>query len=150
MNQAITKALESEQKNEINFEIGDTVKVYYRIVESGKERIQAYEGVVISISNKGYSKTFTVRRISYDVGVERIFPVHSPKIARIELIRKGKVRRAKLFYLRDKFGKEARIKEKKGGQAIVAKERKLHEDKVKENAAIAKAAAEKPAEEATA
>lgn len=146
MNDKITKALESEKKNEINFEIGDTVKIHYRIIESGKERIQAYEGVVIAINNKSYTKTFTVRRISYDIGVERIFPVHSPKISRIELIRKGKVRRAKLYYLRDKFGKEARIKEKKGGQAAVAKERKIFDEKAKDASAKAKAQAKETAE----
>jgi large subunit ribosomal protein L19 len=145
MNQLIEKALVEVTKNDVNFEIGDTVKVHYRIVESGKERIQAYEGLVISINNKSYGKTFTVRRISYDVGVERIFPVHSPKIARIELIRKGKVRRAKLYYVRTKSGKAGRIKEKKGGQAVVSRERKAHEEKVK--VAQAKAKEEAKAQE---
>ncbi|WCL47924.1 50S ribosomal protein L19 [Leptospira sp. GIMC2001] len=131
MNQLIEKAIAEDPRNEINFEIGDTVKVHYKIVESGKERIQGYEGLVIAIYNKSYGKTFTVRRVSYDVGVERIFPIHSPKIQRIELVRKGKVRRAKLYYVRGKSGKAARIKEKKGGQAIVARDRKVHDDKVK-------------------
>lgn len=148
MNQLIEKAMVEEPKNEVNFEIGDTVKVHYRIIESGKERIQAYEGLVIAINNKSYGKTFTVRRISYDVGVERIFPVHSPKIARIELIRKGKVRRSKLYYVRTKSGKAGRIKEKKGGQAIVARERKAHEEKLKD--AQAKAKEEAKAQETTA
>jgi large subunit ribosomal protein L19 len=138
MNQIIEQVLRDELRNEINFEVGDTVKVHYKIVESGKERVQVYEGLVISINNKSYGKTFTVRRISYDVGVERIFPVHSPKIARIELVRKGKVRRAKLYYVREKSGKAGRIKEKKGGQAVVARERKAHEDKVKSAQAKAK------------
>jgi large subunit ribosomal protein L19 len=149
MNQLIEKALVEETKNDVNFEIGDTVKVHYRIIESGKERIQAYEGLVIAINNKSYGKTFTVRRISYDVGVERIFPVHSPKIARIELIRKGKVRQAKLYYVRSKSGKAGRIKEKKGGQAIVSRERKAHEEKLKDAQAKAKEEAkaqETPAE----
>jgi large subunit ribosomal protein L19 len=131
MNQVIEKALSEEARAEQNFEIGDTVRVHYRIVESGKERIQAYEGLVIAIKNKSYGKSFTVRRISYDVGVERVFPLHSPKIARIELIRKGKVRQAKLYYVRDKSGKAGRIKEKKGGQAIVSRERKAHDEKLK-------------------
>ncbi len=131
MNQLLEKALSDQPRTELNFEVGDTVRVHYRIVESGKERIQAYEGLVISINNKSYGKTFTVRRISYDVGVERIFPLHSPRIARIELIRKGRVRRAKLYYVRDKSGKEGRIKEKKGGQAIVAREKKNYEDSLK-------------------
>jgi len=90
------------------FRVGDTVKVHYKILEGGKERVQVYEGLVISIANKGLTKSFTVRRISYDVGVERIFPISSPKIADIEVTRRGHVRRAKLFYLRDKIGKKAR------------------------------------------
>lgn len=147
MNQVIEKALVEEPKNELNFEIGDTVKVHYKIVESGKERIQAYEGLVIAINNKSYGKTFTVRRISYDVGVERIFPLHSPRIARIELVRKGKVRRAKLYYVRDKSGKAGRIKEKKGGQAVVSRERKAHEEKVKAAQAKAKELAAQTAEQ---
>ncbi len=124
----------------MNFEIGDTVKVHYKIVESGKERVQVYEGVVISIANKSHSKAFTVRRISYDIGVERIFPLHSPKIAKIELVRKGSVRRAKLFYLRDKKGKSGRIKEKKGGQAIVAQDKKRQDEAAKSKAKEAEAA----------
>jgi len=131
MNHILEQALANEPKNELNFEIGDTVKVHYKIVESGKERIQVYEGIVISIANKSHSKTFTVRRISYDIGVERIFPLHSPRIARIELVRKGSVRRAKLFYLREKKGKSGRIKERKGGQAIVAKDRKRQDEAAK-------------------
>jgi len=131
MNQILEKALAEEPKTKIQFEIGDTVKVFYKIIESGKERIQTYEGTVIAIASKGHSKTFTVRRISYDVGVERIFPVHSPRISKIELTRKGKVRRAKLYYLRKKAGKGARIKERKGGQAIVAQERKKQEESLK-------------------
>ncbi len=137
MNHILADALASEPKNEINFEIGDTVRVFYKIVESGKERIQTYEGIVIAIGNKDHSKTFTVRRISYDIGVERIFPLHSPRISKIELIRKGKVRRAKLYYLRSKTGKAGRIKERKGGQAIVSKEKKRQDDKDKAKAAAA-------------
>lgn len=93
------------------FKAGDTVKVYARIREGDKERVQVFEGVVIARKSGGPYETFTVRKISYGVGVERIFPLHSPKIDKIEVIRIGQVRRAKLYYLRDKKGKAARIKE---------------------------------------
>jgi len=96
----------------INFEIGDTVKVHYRIVEGNRERIQIFEGIVIAIDNKGMSKTFTVRKLSFDVGVERIFPVYSTRIAKIDVVRKGKARRAKLYYLRERTGKSAKLREK--------------------------------------
>jgi len=112
----IMKAIEKDIKpieRTVDFEIGDTVRVHYRIVEGNRERIQVYEGIVIAIDNKGISKTFTVRKISFDVGVERIFPVFSPKIAKIEVVRKGKVRRAKLYYLRELKGKATKIKEKR-------------------------------------
>ena len=112
----IMKAIEKDIKpveRTIEFEIGDTVRVHYRIIEGTRERIQVYEGIVIAIDNKGISKTFTVRKISFDVGVERIFPVFSPKIAKIEVVRKGKVRRAKLYYLRELKGKATKIKEKR-------------------------------------
>jgi large subunit ribosomal protein L19 len=107
------KAIEAEQmKKEVDpFRIGDTVKVYFKIVEGKNERIQVYEGLVIAIKNSQVNKTFTVRKNSYGVGVERIFPIHSPRIARVELVRPGKVRRAKLYYIRDKIGKAAKIKE---------------------------------------
>lgn len=98
----------------INFEIGDTVKVHYRIVEGNKERIQVYEGIVIAIDNKGMSKTFTVRKLSFDVGVERIFPVFTTRIAKIDIIRKGKSRRSKLYYLRERTGKSAKLRERTG------------------------------------
>ena len=88
-----------------------TVKVHYRIKEGNRERIQAFEGVVIRLSGPGARETFTVRKISYGVGVERTFPVHSPKIAKLEVLRHGHVRRAKLYYLRDKVGKAARLRE---------------------------------------
>jgi large subunit ribosomal protein L19 len=99
-------------KREMNFEVGDTVKVHYKIVEGNRERIQAYEGVVIAVNNKSASKTFTVRRVSFDVGIERVFPLYSPRIDKIEVIRKSKVKKAKLYYLRDKKGKSAKLKEK--------------------------------------
>ncbi|MBR5866470.1 MAG: 50S ribosomal protein L19 [Spirochaetaceae bacterium] len=103
---------ESQKKAEIaNFKVGDTVKVHFRIIEGSNERIQVYEGAVISMKNSGVRRTFTVRKNSYGVGVERVFPLHSPRIAKIELVRAGKVRRAKLYYLRGKVGKAAKIKE---------------------------------------
>ncbi|MGO1923912.1 MAG: 50S ribosomal protein L19 [Jeotgalicoccus sp.] len=93
------------------FRPGDTVKVHVRIVEGERERIQLFEGVVIKRQGGGISETFTVRKISYGVGVERTFPVHTPKIEKIDVVRRGRVRRAKLYYLRDLRGKAARIKE---------------------------------------
>ena len=93
------------------FDVGDTVKVSVKVVEGTRERIQAYEGVVIAKRGGGISETFTVRRISFGVGVERTFPLHSPKIAGIQVVKKGKVRRAKLYYLRNLTGKAAIIKE---------------------------------------
>ncbi len=92
--------------------IGDTVKLYVKVKEGAKERIQMFEGTVISKKHGGISETFTVRRVSYGVGVERTFPVNSPMIDRIEKVRGGKVRRAKLYYLRDRVGKAAKVKEK--------------------------------------
>ena len=92
--------------------IGDTVKVHVLIKEGTRERIQVFEGTIISKKHGGITETFTVRRISYGVGVERTFPVNSPKLAKIEVVRKGKVRRAKLYYLRDRIGKATRVKEK--------------------------------------
>ena len=94
------------------FNIGDTIKVHVKIKEGNRERIQVFEGTVITKKHGGIQETFTVRRISYGVGVERTFPVNSPKIAKIEIVRKGKVRRAKLYYLRDRVGKATRVKEK--------------------------------------
>jgi large subunit ribosomal protein L19 len=101
-------------KRSLDFEVGDTVKVHYKIVEGSRERVQVYEGVVIAIGNKGGGKTFTVRRVSYDVGVERIFPLLSPRIAKIEVVRKGKTRRAKLYFLRERSGKSAKLRERLG------------------------------------
>ena len=94
------------------FKAGDTVNVHVRIIEGSKERVQQYKGVCIQRRGSGGTETFTVRKISSSIGVERIFPVHSPSIEKIEVLRKGKVRRARLFYLRGKVGKKARIKEK--------------------------------------
>ena len=96
-----------------DFQIGDTVKVYAKIIEGNKERIQGFEGVVIARKNGSIRETFTVRSVSFGVGVEKTYPLHSPKIDHIEIVKKGDVRRAKLYYLRDRSGKSAKIKEKK-------------------------------------
>lgn len=92
---------------------GDEVKVHVRVVESGKERIQIFQGDIIAIAGSGIAETYTVRKLSYGVGVERTFPVHSPSVAKIEVIKHGDVRRAKLYYLRDRVGKAAKIREKR-------------------------------------
>lgn len=94
------------------FQPGDTVNVHVRVIEGDKERIQQYQGVVIAIKGSGARRTFTVRKVSNGVGVERVFPIHSPKLAIIEVVRRGRVRRAKLYYLRDLRGKAARIRER--------------------------------------
>ena len=109
----IIKAIEQEQlKSDLpKFSAGDTVKVHIRVKEGKRERIQIFEGVVIKRQNGGVRETFTVRKISFGVGVEKIFPVHSPSIEKIEVTRKGKVRRAKLYYLRERIGKKAKVKE---------------------------------------
>ena len=109
----IIKELEKEQlKSEITpFNVGDTIRVYAKVVEGSRERLQMFEGVVIKKQNGGIRETFTVRRIASGVGVERTWPLHSPRIDRIEVVRRGIVRRAKLFYLRDKVGKAAKVKE---------------------------------------
>mgnify|MGYP000796890184 CR=1 FL=1 len=95
------------------FNIGDTVKVFVKVVEGNRERLQGFEGVVIARKHGGIRETFTVRRVSFGVGIERTFPLHSPKIDHIDVVRKGDVRRAKLYYLRERSGKSAKIKEKK-------------------------------------
>lgn len=101
-------------RNDIpDFNIGDSVKVFVKIKEGNRERLQAFEGTVIARKNGGIRETFTVRRISYGIGVERIFPVHSPKIDHIDITRKGRVRRAKLYYLRSRTGKSAKTKQAK-------------------------------------
>ncbi len=96
-----------------DFNPGDTVKVHVRVVEGGRERVQVFEGVVIARNGGGARESFTVRKVSFGVGVERIFPVHAPIVAKIEVTRRGDVRRAKLYYLRDRVGKATRIKEKR-------------------------------------
>jgi large subunit ribosomal protein L19 len=109
----LVHAIEQEQlRSDIpDFRAGDTVRVYVKVIEGGKERIQPFEGVVITKRNEGLRSTFTVRKISHSIGVERSFMLHSPRIDRIEVLRHGLVRRAKLYYLREKVGRAARIKE---------------------------------------
>ena len=111
----IIKSIEQAQlkDNLPDFKVGDTVQVHYRIIEGSRERIQVFEGTVIKRQGGSINETFTVRRLSYGVGVERTFPVHSPRIAEIKVLKRGKVRRAKLYYLRDRQGKAAKVKEKK-------------------------------------
>jgi len=109
----IIRAIEAGQMKSDpgKFKVGDTVKVHFKIIEGKTERIQVYEGLVIAMKNGGIGKSFTVRKISYGVGVERVFPLHSPRVVKVEVMRPGKVRRAKLYYIREKIGKSAKIKE---------------------------------------
>lgn len=110
---AIEKFNQSQLKTEIpEFRIGDTVSVGVKIKEGQKERVQQFEGVVIARKGSGLTETFTVRRVSYGVGVERVFPVHSPNVTAVKIVRRGKVRKAKLYYLRDRVGKAAKVKER--------------------------------------
>lgn len=108
---AIEQEVVAKNEGKLSFSVGDTVKVYFKIVEGTTERIQVYEGLVIAINNSGIRTTFVVRKIAYGVGVERIFPVYSPRVEKVEVIRKGRVRRAKLYYIRKKLGKRAKVKE---------------------------------------
>ena len=121
----LIQAVEQADRNENppEFRIGDTGSVHVRVIEGNKQRIQPYTGVVIGRRGKGMGETFTVRRIVNNEGVERIFPLHSPKIAKVELVRAGHVRRAKLYYLRDRVGKARRVKDRKRitkGEAVAA------------------------------
>lgn len=160
----IIEQLEKEQLESLvskrpvpEFSHGDTVKVWVRIQEGNKERLQAYEGVVIARNGGGLMESFTVRKISYGEGVERVFPVHSPNVDRIEVLKRGKVRRAKLYYLRDRRGKSARIFESTNArtrkieaderQALAAAKAAQEAERV---AAAQALAAEKEAEEAAA
>ena len=104
-------AADSMKENAPKFEIGDTIRVDVKIREGDRERIQAFEGTVIAKKGSGVAETFTVRRVSYGVGVERVFPLHSPNVAAVSVVRHGKVRRSKLYYLRDRVGKAAKVKE---------------------------------------
>ena len=110
----LTDSIDSDQiRNDITpFRVGDTVRIHFTIVEGSRERVQVFEGLVIDRSHSGIRSTFCVRKISFGVGVERIFPLHSPRIQRIELIRRGKVRQANLFYIRERVGKAAKVREK--------------------------------------
>ena len=109
----LVQAIQAEQiKSKIPaFNVGDTVRVSFKIVEGKTERVQGYEGLVIAIKNAGIGRTFTVRKNSYGIGVERVFPLHSPRVENVEVLRRGKVRRAKLYYIRTKIGKKAKVKE---------------------------------------
>jgi len=120
MHNMIKELEQSQLKAEVpSFNIGDTVRVHAKIVEGAKERIQVFEGVVLKRQNGGVRETFTVRRLSSGIGVEKTWPLHSPRVDRVEVVRRGVVRRAKLFYLRDRIGKAAKVKE-----AIFAKPKK--------------------------
>src|SRR5581483_11264737 len=122
MNQALQKKIESEQfrKDDAKFNVGDSVKVHTKVVEGDKERIQIFAGVVIGKRGTGLNETFSVRRISYGEGVERIFPLHSPRVDKIEVERQGSVRRAKLTYLRKRLGKGATLVREREGKAEAA------------------------------
>ncbi|GMU22067.1 MAG: 50S ribosomal protein L19 [Phycisphaerae bacterium] len=115
--QIVEDAYKKSQSDVPQFAIGDTVTVHVRIVEGEKERVQPYTGVVIARRGRGMTENFTVRRIVNNEGVERIFPVHSPKIAKVEVVRSGHVRRAKLYYLRDRVGKSRRLRDRKTNKA---------------------------------
>jgi large subunit ribosomal protein L19 len=121
MNQALLEKIQSEQfrKEKAEFNVGDSVRVHTKVVEGDKERIQIFSGVVIGRRGRGLNETFTVRRISYGEGVERVFPLHSPRVDKVEVERKGAVRRAKLTYLRTRLGKGATlVKEKETRRAV--------------------------------
>ncbi len=114
MNKIIASIEKENMRPDVpQFSVGDTVKVFVKVVEGTRERLQAYEGVVIARKNGGLRETFTVRRMSFGIGVERTFPVHSPRVDRVEVVKRGKVRRAKLYYLRSLTGKAAKIKERR-------------------------------------
>lgn len=119
----LIKTIEESQKRDVaSFKVGDTVKVHFKIIEGKTERVQVYEGLVLCFKNAGARRTFTVRKNSYGVGVERVFPLYSPRIAKIEVMRPGRVRRSKLYYIRGKVGKAAKIRElivKKSDKAAV-------------------------------
>ena len=110
----ILRAIEAEQmRNDLpNFNVGDNVKLHVKVKEGNRERIQMFEGTVIKRQNGGLRETFTVRRVAHGCGIERVFPLHSPTVEKVEIVREGKVRRAKLYYLRDRVGKAAKVKSK--------------------------------------
>ena len=142
----IIKSIEHEQlKNKIpELKVGNTVRVHVRIKEGNKERIQVFEGIIIKVQGGGVNQTFTVRKISYGVGVEKTFLVHSPLVEKVELVRVGRARRAKLFYLRDRVGKAAKTKEEVGAR-IEDREIIVKEDLVEEPVAAETAPEELPA-----
>ena len=148
----IIKSIEQEQlKNKIpELKVGNTVRVHVRIKEGNKDRIQVFEGIIIKVQGGGVNQTFTVRKISYGVGVEKTFLIHSPLVEKVELVRVGKARRARLFYLRDRVGKAAKTKEKIGARIenkeIVIKE-DIVEEPVAEEVAVETAPEEAPAVE---
>ena len=144
----ILKSIEHEQlKSKVpELKIGNTVKVHVRIKEGNKERIQVFEGIIIKKQGGGVNETFTVRRISYGVGVEKTFLVHSPRIEKIEVVRVGKARRAKLYYLRDRVGKAAKTKEKVGAR-IETKEIVIKEELVPGETEVVETAEEAPVAE---
>ncbi|MEE1166891.1 MAG: 50S ribosomal protein L19 [Treponema sp.] len=140
----LIKAIEEKQTRAFTtqFKVGDTVKVYFKIIEGKTERVQVYEGIVLCMKNAGARKTFTVRKESYGVGVERVFPMNSPRIVKVEIVRAGKVRKSKLYYLRDKIGKDKKVKELLGGEiaTFVAEQNKAAEAAARAEAAKADAA----------
>ena len=140
----LIKTIEETQKRPgaQDLNVGDTVKVFFKIIEGKTERVQIFEGVVLCKKNEGARQSFTVRKISYGVGVERVFPYNSPRIQKVEVVRPGKVRRAKLYYLRDKIGKDSKVKTLVGAKVTAALEAR--------NAAAAAAAAQKEAAAAAA
>ena len=144
----IIKSIEHEQmKNKIpELRVGNTVKVHVRVKEGNRERIQVFEGIIIKVQGGGVNQTFTVRRISYGVGVEKTFLVHSPTVEKVEVVRVGKARRAKLFYLRNKLGKSAKTKEQVGAR-IETKEVVLKEEMVDEPVETTEKPEEAPAED---
>lgn len=144
----IIKSIEHEQlKNKIpDLHVGDTIRVHQRIKEGNRERIQVFEGIIIKKQGGGLNATFTVRRVAYGVGVEKTFLVHSPMVEKVEVVRVGKARRAKLYYLRDRLGKSAKTKEDLGAR-IENKEITLKEDLVEEQIPVETAPEEAPAVE---
>lgn len=119
----------TEGKTVPTFDIGDTVRVNVKVVEGTRERVQAYEGVVIARHNNGVSSSFTVRKISYGEGVERVFPLYSPRVESIDVVRKGRVRRAKLYYMRALRGKAARIRERTTGRGMAERQARINKKK---------------------
>ena len=144
MSQQLLEKIEGAQfrSNELKFNVGDTVKVHTRVVEGDKERIQVFAGIVIGRRGRGLNETFTVRRISYGEGVERVFPIHSPRVEKVEVERQGKVRRAKLTYLRGRIGKKAMMVKEKENLNRTKTRRRRRNKKTATPAATAPAATE--------